>query len=210
MIQKAAQQFSANRYKVAGPEVLAQASKITDTKSADAFIKQAFDMAMANQQAGVNPAQDTAQNTGTQPQDQQATPTNAGANVFGQMAKDLSTTGPSSTGGQTQATPGGLKHTSNPNNPNNTAQAPATTAPATTAPATTAPATPKVRPKYGQATAPVATTQVKGAARAGAPTPEEQAVLQQKIAAAQAGGGGTVQESVDLAEVLWRKMKRSR
>ena len=204
VIQKAAQQFSANRYKVAGPEVLAQASKITDTKSADAFIKQAFDMAMANQQAGVNPAQDTAQNTGTQPQDQQATPTNAGANVFGQMAKDLSTTGPSSTGGQTQATPGGLKHTSNPNNPNNTAQAPATTAPATTAPAT-----PKVRPTYGQAPATTAPAKVTGATQPGAPTPEEQAVLQQKIAAAQAGGGGTVQESVDLAEVLWRKMKRS-
>ena len=209
VIQKAAQQFSSKRYKVAGPEVLAQASKITDTKSADAFIKQAFNMAMANQQAGVNPAQDTAQNTGTQPQDQQATPTNAGANVFGQMAKDLSTTGPSSTGGQTQATPGGLKHTSNPNNPNNTAQAPATTAPATTAPATTAPATPKVRPTYGQAPATTAPAKVTGATQPGAPTPEEQAVLQQKIAAAQAGGGGTVQESVDLAEVLWRKMKRS-
>jgi hypothetical protein len=90
----------------------------------------------------------------------------------------------------------------NPNQPQATASTPATTAPA--APATTTPA--KVRPTYGKATAPV---NVKGATKAGAPTPEEQAVLQQKIAAAQAAEKGTVQESVDLGQVLWDKMKRS-
>jgi LysM repeat protein len=74
-----------------------------------------------------------------------AAPATAGAGVFGQMAKDLSTTGTSSTGGMTQATPTGLRHTANPNNPN---MAKAATAP-TTAPATTAPA---VRPNYGAQT----------------------------------------------------------
>ena len=74
-----------------------------------------------------------------------AAPATAGAGVFGQMAKDLSTTGTSSTGGMTQATPTGLRHTANPNNPN---MARAATAP-TPAPATTAPA---VRPNYGAQT----------------------------------------------------------
>jgi hypothetical protein len=83
------------------------------------------------------------------------TPATAGAGAFGQMARQLSTTGQSSTGGQTQSTPTGLKHTANPNNPN-IAKVPASTLPAATTPAATTPAatTPKSKPSYGKAPAP--------------------------------------------------------
>ena len=53
----------------------------------------------------------------------------AGAGAFGQIATQLTTSGASSTGGQTQATPTGLTHTANPNNPN---QPQATTIPKAT------------------------------------------------------------------------------
>jgi hypothetical protein len=127
------------------------------------------------------------------------TPTTGGAGAFGQMAAQLGGTQPNTMANA----PVSKVNVASPTNPNQPQATPATTAPAApAAPATTTPA--KVRPTYGQAPA-----KVTGAARAGAPTPEEQAVLQQKIAAAQAAGKPPVQESVDLAEVLWRKMKRS-
>ena len=129
------------------------------------------------------------------------TPTTGGAGVFGQMANQLGGTQPNTMANA----PVSKVNVASPTNPNQPQAMPATTAPA--APATTTPA--KVRPTYGQATAPAAPVKVKGAARAGAPTPEEQAVLQQKIAAAQAAGKPPVQESIDLGQVLWNKMKRS-
>ena len=58
----------------------------------------------------------------------------AGSNAFGQMARQLGGSGTSSTGGQTTASATGVKHTANPNNPNQpkpaVAPAPATPAPA--------------------------------------------------------------------------------
>ena len=128
------------------------------------------------------------------------TPAAGGAGAFGQIANQLGGTQPNTMANA----PVSKVNVASPNNPNQPQATPvATTAPV--APAATATTPAKVRPKYGQAPA-----KVTGATQPGAPTPEEQAVLQQKIAAAQAGGGGTIQESVDLAEVLWRKMKRSR
>ena len=127
-------------------------------------------------------------------------PAAGGAGAFGQIANQLGGTQPNTMANA----PVSKVNVASPNNPNQPqATGVATTAPV--APASTATTPAKVRPKYGQAPA-----KVTGATQPGAPTPEEQAVLQQKIAAAQAAGGGTVQESVDLAEVLWRKMKRSR
>ena len=126
-------------------------------------------------------------------------PAAGGAGAFGQIANQLGGTQPNTMANA----PVSKVNVASPNNPNQPqATGVATTAPV--APASTATTPAKVRPKYGQAPA-----KVTGATQPGAPTPEEQAVLQQKIAAAQAAGGGTVQESVDLAEVLWRKMKRS-
>jgi len=43
----------------------------------------------------------------------------AGSGAMGQMANQLANTGASSTGGNTQGTATGVKHTANPNNPNN-------------------------------------------------------------------------------------------
>jgi hypothetical protein len=54
-IQQAAQQFTANRYKAAGPAVLGKVNTVKDANSANAFITQAFNMAMANQKTGVTP-----------------------------------------------------------------------------------------------------------------------------------------------------------
>lgn len=67
-----------------------------------------------------------AQKTKAEKQPAPATKGGAGAGAFGQMANQLGNTGASSTGGQTQGTATGLKHTANPNNPNlGTQQAPA-------------------------------------------------------------------------------------
>ena len=76
-----------------------------------------------------------------------AQPAAGGAGAFGQMAKDLSTTGTSSTGGMTQATSTGLRHTANPNNPN---MAPVATATAQEPVATAT--TPAAKPNYGAQT----------------------------------------------------------
>jgi hypothetical protein len=71
---------------------------------------------------------DTAIAQKTKAEKQPAPATKGGAGAFGQMANQLGNTGQSSTGGQTQGTATGLKHTANPNNPNlGTQQAPADT-----------------------------------------------------------------------------------
>ena len=124
----------------------------------------------------------------------QKQPATGGAGAFGQMAKQLGGTTPNTMANA----PVSKVNVASPNNPN---QPQATATPAKPAP--------KVRPKYGQASA--TPVKVKGATQPGAPTPEEQAVLQQKIAAAQsAADNSTVQESIDLGQVLWDKMIRSR
>ena len=93
-----------------------------------------------------------------------------GAGAFGQMASQLGDTGATSTGGQSQATPTGVKHTASPNNPNQpkaTATATATPEPATTAtagaPPGAPPGTPAATPAQQPATkpAPVATPNEK-------------------------------------------------
>jgi hypothetical protein len=104
-----------------------------------------------------------------------------GAGAFGQIAGQLGqdqTVGAqsaTSTGGTATTTAAGQVHKANPNNPNLQATAAPGPTPANQIhPVNRAP-TP-ARPTYG----------VKGATKAGAPTPDEQAKLQQKIAAATA------------------------
>jgi hypothetical protein len=110
-------------------------------------------------------------------------PPTGGAGAIGQMANQLSA-GPAvgtqkttSTGGTTTTTPTGTVHT-----------AKASAPPATTTPATKIP--------YGTPPAAGAPTAVKGANKPGAPTPAEQAKLQQKIAAA---SKKTMNEALDAA-----------
>ena len=224
-IPAAAKAFAAKNYPEAGKaEIEAGIKNVSDAKTADAYILKLANRALANYKAGISPDPPTKTHTGGKVKGQVSQTPNAirqrnaraakagtaptttptttgGAGAFGQMANQLGGAQPNTMAN----TPVSKVNVASPNNPNQPQAKTANTA--RSAPATTTPA--KVRPKYGQATAPVATTQVKGATRAGAPTPGEQAVLQQKIAAAQAAGKPTVQESVDLAEVLWRKMKRS-
>ena len=77
----------------------------------------------------------------------------AGAGAFGQMATQLSTTGASSAGGRTQATPTGLTHTANPNNPN---QSQATTISKTTNPVASAGVFGQMANQLSKATPPTA------------------------------------------------------
>ena len=86
-----------------------------------------------------------------------------GAGAFGRMASQLGNTGATSTGGQAQATPTGVKHTASPNNPNQPkATATATPEPAG-APPGSPPGTPAATPAQEPATkpAPVATPNEK-------------------------------------------------
>ena len=55
LLQQAATQFTTNRYRLAGPAILGKVNTVTDSKSANAFITQAFNMAMANQKSGATP-----------------------------------------------------------------------------------------------------------------------------------------------------------
>ena len=46
LLQQAATQFTTNRYRLAGPAILGKVNTVTDSKSANAFITQAFNMAI--------------------------------------------------------------------------------------------------------------------------------------------------------------------
>jgi hypothetical protein len=54
-LKAAATQFTSKRYAAAGPTVLGKVNTVKDVNSANAFITQAFNMAMTNQKAGVSP-----------------------------------------------------------------------------------------------------------------------------------------------------------
>jgi hypothetical protein len=124
-------------------------------------------------------------------------PVTGGAGAFGQMANQLAPAAKvgaqatTSTGGTTTTTAGGQVHTANPNNPNAKATVPPA-APATS-PTTRQPAAP--RPKYS----------IGGAPKAGAPTPEEQEKLQQKIAAA-AAKQKPMNEATDPTQELFKQL----
>lgn len=65
-VQAAATQFTARRYASAGPAVLAKVNAVKDVKSANDFITQAFNMAVANQKTGIVPGRASATDA-TQP-----------------------------------------------------------------------------------------------------------------------------------------------
>jgi len=120
------------------------------------------------------------------------------AGAFGQMASQLGqgpavgTQTATSTGGTATTTAGGKVNTANPNNPNLKATVPGPQT-AKTTPQTPTPAG-VVNPTYS----------VKGAAKPGAPTPDEQANLEKKIAAAAAKT--PTNEAVDPTQELFKQL----
>lgn len=130
----------------------------------------------------------------------------AGANAFGQMTKQLNVIPPTSTGGALANTQTGITHTASPNNPNQPVQTTTTPVASTTTAAQSdvvpntnfglrniPPKSPTPNFSRGQQTATPAKVTYN--------MPTAKKPVQQPA---------TVAEGVDLAEILWRKMKSKR